>query len=315
MESGALATPLILPDLQLPGRVNQHWQYNAMDSPDHCADGAWFQSYPYRVQYDFNSRGFRDQEWPDGDRDLAHSIWCLGDSFTVGIGSPDQHIWPRCLQDAVQRRCINVSMDGASNDWISRRATQIMTTVQPTNMIVMWSYIHRRELELGHDQIQHVLESLWQDFWCAVRDPAWPRVIRIHDFSRLDLQIRQELAQAHDVYPFRILPDLSGIDCSGVCLDEHRRKQFDPDTTDQQDLENFRRCVLATLAAAQHTNLIHCFVPEFCPPHMTESCLAVFDSVHCAIAPFQALDRARDGHHFDIATSQWLVNQLVARLA
>jgi hypothetical protein len=37
-------------------------------------------------------------------------------------------------------------MDGASNTWISRRARQIIHEINPTHMVVLWSYIHRREL-------------------------------------------------------------------------------------------------------------------------------------------------------------------------
>jgi hypothetical protein len=36
-------------------------------------------------------------------------------------------------------------MDGASNTWISRRAQQIIKEIAPKQMVVLWSYIHRRE--------------------------------------------------------------------------------------------------------------------------------------------------------------------------
>jgi hypothetical protein len=36
-------------------------------------------------------------------------------------------------------------MDCASNTWMSRRAQQIIKEIAPKQMVVLWSYIHRRE--------------------------------------------------------------------------------------------------------------------------------------------------------------------------
>lgn len=138
---------MILPDLILPSRVNQHWQYNGMDSIENCRDKKHFRSYPHKVDYKYNTRGFRDHKWPDSIEELQKSIWCIGDSFTVGVGSSIEHTWSNILQHRLEKRCINVSMDGASNDWIARRAEQIITTVQPEHLIVHWSFWTRRELD------------------------------------------------------------------------------------------------------------------------------------------------------------------------
>lgn len=136
---------MILPNFVLPSRVNQHWQYSGMDSIEHCRNKDYFQSYPHPVDYVYNSRGFRDAEWPNTLDELKNAIWCVGDSFTVGIGSPYKFTWPQVLSAATGRRCINIGMDGASNSWISRRAQQIVKEVAPAHMVVLWSYTHRRE--------------------------------------------------------------------------------------------------------------------------------------------------------------------------
>jgi hypothetical protein len=104
-----------------------------------------FVNYPYTVEYQYNSRGFRDAEWPVDAHELKKSIWCIGDSFTVGIGSPYEFTWPQVLSQQAGQRCINVSMDGASNNWISRRAGQIIKEISPANLVILWSYFHRRE--------------------------------------------------------------------------------------------------------------------------------------------------------------------------
>lgn len=134
----------MLGDLKLSTRVNQCWMYSGLDSPEECIDKNHFRNYPYEIDYNYNSRGFRDNEWPPTD-DLKESIWCVGDSFTVGLGQPFEHIWPQVLQTKLKRRTINISMDGASNDWIFRRSKQILEEINPKILIIMWSYLHRRE--------------------------------------------------------------------------------------------------------------------------------------------------------------------------
>ena len=146
---------MILPDLIIPTRVHQRWQYSGIDSLEYCHDKKHFLEYPYPVDYRFNSRGFRDTEWPESLQELQDAAWCVGDSFTVGLGQPYAHIWPQVLSRRLNRRTINVSMDGASNDWIYRRALQIHQEINPRLMIVMWSYTHRREssdCSLGDEQ-------------------------------------------------------------------------------------------------------------------------------------------------------------------
>ena len=131
----------ILPNLRLASRANQIWQYCGMDSaPEH-------HSYPHDITYRYNSRGFRDDEWPTSMQDLRSAVWCIGDSFTVGIGCPKHHVWPQVLQAELGVRAINVSMDGASNQWISRTAKDIANAVGPKLMVVMWSYLTRREID------------------------------------------------------------------------------------------------------------------------------------------------------------------------
>ena len=127
---------MILPDLSIPSKANQYRQFSGLDSPELCLDDAHFENYPYNVNYRYNSRGFRDSEWPDN---LTDAVWCIGDSFTVGIGSSIDHTWPVVLSKTVGRRIINVSMDGASNNWIARKASQILAAVASSTFVLHWS--------------------------------------------------------------------------------------------------------------------------------------------------------------------------------
>lgn len=143
--------------------VNQCCETSGMDSIEFARevnkDPVWFQNYPYDISYIYNSRGFRDQEWPQSVEDLKNSIWCVGDSFTVGIGVEYQHIWPQLLEKKLNRRTINVSLNGASNEWIRDRTVDIIEELTPQDLIIHWSYAHRRQLDLivegGYKQVHY----------------------------------------------------------------------------------------------------------------------------------------------------------------
>lgn len=135
---------VFLPHIRLGSRANQHWTYSGKDSPEQSSSESFYR-YPHAISYHYNSRGFRDAEWPTLIEDLRSSTWCIGDSFTVGLGVPLQNTWPHLLQHRSGRRCINVSMDGASNEWIVRTAKDIIREIKPERMVLMWSYLSRRE--------------------------------------------------------------------------------------------------------------------------------------------------------------------------
>lgn len=132
----------MLDNFRLEYRCNQTLEYTGIDGFDNCRNQKFFLSYPHKILYQFNSRGFRDDEWPSN---LEDCVWCIGDSFTVGLGSPYEHIWPRVLEKKIGVRCINISMDGASNEWISRKCLDLLSDLKPRALIVMWSFTNRRE--------------------------------------------------------------------------------------------------------------------------------------------------------------------------
>lgn len=277
---------MILPDFVLPSRVNQCWEYSGMDSIDECKDKKHFEQYPHTISYQYNSRGFRDQEWPNSVEELKDAIWCVGDSFTVGVASPLEHTWPWLLQNQTGRRVINVSMDGASNNWIARRTALIQKEIAPKNIVVMWSYISRREHEntkLDDEQRRlHLINSSdfedildlkqcinsiknnnviqlsipsylpfldTQSRWNSLRGPQWPVTVptTVDELLALPESIQYELKNRFNKWAeFELLIGLK----SGQVLIEKN------------------------------------------------------------IIQVNNLDRARDGHHFDIITAQWVVEQI-----
>ena len=134
--------------LYLEYLANVTMDTTGLDSLKACINKRFFLKYPNKISYDYNSRGFRDTEWPS-DNKLKNCTWCLGDSFTVGLGQPLEETWPQLLQSKTNTRSINISMDGASNQWIARKAKYILNEINPIALIIQWSYITRRESSNG----------------------------------------------------------------------------------------------------------------------------------------------------------------------
>ena len=130
--------------LIVPKKINWRSNYSGMDSLELCNDRQHFLNYKKKITYEYNSKGFRDYEWPT---DLDDLIWCLGDSFTVGLGQPFAETWPQLLEKKIGKRCINLGEDGCSNDTISLRVEKIYDLYKPKLIIVMWSYFHRRRID------------------------------------------------------------------------------------------------------------------------------------------------------------------------
>ncbi len=154
--------------LQVENRINLESIQSGIDSHTLCLNKKHFKDYKKLVHYKYNSRGFRDEEWP---QDIENKIWCVGDSFTVGLGQPYEEIWPKILEKQLGERCMNISEDGCSNDLMAMRIEQIKK-FKPKCIIVLWSYFWRRwldnknvhydrqERELPKDDLANFLKNL-----------------------------------------------------------------------------------------------------------------------------------------------------------
>ena len=114
-----------------------------LDTLEECFDKDHYLSYTKNISYRYNSRGFRDHEWPE---DLPDVVWCVGDSFTVGIGQPFEETWPQVLEKKIGKRCINLGEDRCSNDTMSLRIQEICKSYTPKLIVVMWSHLQRRRV-------------------------------------------------------------------------------------------------------------------------------------------------------------------------
>lgn len=283
MELDSLGQEMILPEFILPSRVNQRWEYSGIDSPGTYSNLDQFHAYPYPVEYSYNNRGFRDTNWPT---ELKESIWCIGDSFTVGLGQSWSNTWPQQLQAKTARRTINVSMDGASNDWISRKTLDLIDNVSPDIIVIQWSFIHRREASR-----YRIRQRLWSEFYNNVKDMSWPLCPDVNSRSTLPEFIQKEIVKLHSVSDFAV-------------SDEDRRI-FEDKTTDQQDVENLILHI-QKLDSVSPGKIIHSFIPNFAQSHIDRR--PIFSAARCSVGEVKQIDYSRDGLHYDLLSAELFVS-------
>ena len=285
---------MILPDFVLHSRANQTWSYSGIDDPDRCMDKKHFESYPHDITYQYNSRGFRDSEWPNNVEELRSAIWCVGDSFTVGLGSPLEHTWPWILQQNTQRRIINVSMDGASNDWIARHVNLIKKQIDPKNIIVMWSYVHRREYKN-------------QNLTGEQRRIHSAKTDNLEDL--LNLKSCQAMINTSNTIQLAI-------------------PEYAPHIPHIFNLQSVWKNIRGVDWPARHPTTPHelLALPEFVQTELKESFQIWTDlqqlleqqlllsELEKNLVRVNRLDLARDGHHFDIITARWVADRIMLRL-
>lgn len=279
-----------------------------MDTYEMCKNKSHFNSYPYKINYKFNSMGFRDKEIPSNLKDLTDAIWCIGDSFTVGLGSPLEHTWVNILQQKTNKRCINISMDGASNEWISMLAVYIIKNFNPTNVACCWSYPERR---LNSNPSNELKNKYFEESYNSIKDPNWPECKSIEDFNKLFFEIRNEVLNEHELpYDIVVTKDCK-IDKINLPFD--LLKVRTTKDTSHEDLQNMVDCLTSVKQIKQCT-IVHSFIPKFCNNKYIKEYKDAIQQVVKNPIYIEHLDYARDGHHFDILTSKQLVKNIIEQL-
>lgn len=289
----------LLSDFELSSYKHRQEDFLLPDTPSTCLNRKHFKTYPHKVNYTFNSRGYRDNEWPDSAKELTEAFWCIGDSSVMGVGAPISHSWPVVLSEMTNKRCINISMLGASNEWIARQVNKLLDQLEVDTVVICWSYVHRREQAL-----QHALEDLWETFYASVKDATWP-VVGFKEFDTLPDNIKLEIKQQHDFVGFRVeshLMDEHRI-LGGVCVDEELNLILTLKLIQEIELRK------------GNTKILHTFVPNFINKEYHSKFAQMFERITSqSVLEIKKIDFARDYHHFDIKTSRQFAKQIVGRL-
>jgi len=287
----------ILPDFILPSRSHQQWNYSGIDSPELALDSDHFRQYPYPITYQYNSRGFRDSEWPD---DLTDTVWCVGDSFTVGVGSPVEHTWKWILEQKLQRRCINISMDGASNQWIARKLNSLIRSGLAKTIVVQWSYFSRRENP--NDQLSDESRRMHYDPKSLARSEHEQILLDIENFQQCINSIEPgNYNIVHSVIPNAV----SGIDPRQVSGWWYNDRQADWPEQLPESLLDMGDPIVQQL---QDRGLLEKYAVYYqLQQFLTANNIILVDQMDDNFN----LDLARDGHHYGKKTAEKFVNTVI----
>ena len=296
---------MILPDIILHSRVNRRWTESGLDSLAQCANKQHFHNFTQQhdVNYVYNSRGFRDDEWPTTIKELKKCIWCFGDSFTVGLGSSLDNTWVNILQQQSGIRCINISMDGASNKWISRKIQDVICIIDPTNIVVQWSYFHRDEMSNAN------LSDEDRKMHCSANEETV-----IEEFLRFKSQIASP--PPYVVHTF--IPHASVVES----YIETSSMEHSWDNIRDESWGNMPRTVpqLFMLSPAIRTELAN-LADDGINEYKRLKHYVYFPSIlqriikcDAPIKIIQQIDIARDSHHYDVLTANKYVEYILKYL-
>lgn len=273
-----------LSDIIVPDLVNQQFKTYRPDSFWSCYDRWHYLRYPHSINYQFNSRGFRDQEWP---QDLTNAVWCIGDSVTVGVGAPAAHAWPQQLAQVAGVRTINLGIRGTNNATIATMASTVLREVQPKNMVIVWSIFERRPKDTN---------SLLNDSYSQQLIASDAEHIRYFEQCLNLLERGTNIVHAFVPHYFtlttdtinKIWADVSGPSWPGV---PHRSDEIPNYVLLELEELNVRDSVETAL---YFNRVMHGIVNN--------------------LGEIKPRDLARDGTHFDILTSQALAHQIAQHL-
>jgi hypothetical protein len=111
----------------------EEWFNHLMQNPDHQAyfrERGWDQ--PGAITYKINSHGFRSGEFSMD----ADSVVTLGCSYSVGIGLPNDGIWPTMVGKALNLDTYNLAWGGASADTCFMLAQYWVPVLRPKLVIL-----------------------------------------------------------------------------------------------------------------------------------------------------------------------------------
>jgi hypothetical protein len=283
---------MILPDFILQDRANQHWSYSGLDDLNKAIDKSHFKDYPYPVSYNYNSRGFRDSEWPD---DLKDSIWCFGDSFTVGIGGPVTHNWSNLLETKLAKKCINISMDGASNEWIARKVLRVLEEIQPQLIIIHWSFVWRIESpdinQSDEKRRKHFLQG--EEFPNSMK--RFVSAVQSVEYDKNNTKVIHSSIPGFTNYTLNSLDSIWHLS-KGVSWPDRA-------ITNLEDFNN-----LATFIKDELKEFINITAEDFL---LYETEMNKLYNISKWIKPFKQLDVSRDGYHYDKLTANAFVDQIL----
>lgn len=190
-------------DLKIPCLANTQWEHLGMDSLNHCLDRTHYKKFG-SVSYQFNEIGYREQSVGNMQ---GKEILVIGDSFTLGLGVNQLHRWSDQLVNLIGYPVLNFSLNGASNDWISRRTRDLLSWFDPPVVIIHWSFTHRREKDRS-DWFDNERTECEPKYDAAQNLANWEKNFSAIQHPRV---IHSAIPNWHDNFPYRSWPLLTPV--------------------------------------------------------------------------------------------------------
>jgi hypothetical protein len=193
--------------IAIPFYANLQCNTLGHDSAKNCFDRKHYQNF-HPIHYQFNEIGFRTKSISNF---TGHEILAVGDSFTLGLGVNPQDRWTDQLELLLGYPVLNFSLNGASNDWISRKINNLLQVFTPRCIIIHWTFSHRREKNLPewHDNERTECEPGYNE---QENLSNWLKNFQSVKFSKV---IHSAIPNWHDNFDYSqypVLPPVNQID-------------------------------------------------------------------------------------------------------
>jgi hypothetical protein len=178
-----------------------------IDNPDQCWLGQdYWHNHPVQdFDYKFNSWGCRGVDYEQflkEKTDQKVNI-CIGDSYTLNLGGPQEHSWPHLLEQRSGIPSINLANDGMSSYYFQELIKKTKDLVNANNVFILYNVLDESETfapsdDLREDDLSFTRKLKFLKEQCWVNDAYW-QFIPPSCFSKKHQQILyQYFPTAHD---------------------------------------------------------------------------------------------------------------------
>jgi hypothetical protein len=206
-----------------------------IDNPDICSLGStYWHNYPVQnFDYSFNNWGFRDCDFDQYRKENTNQKVnvCIGDSFTLNIGGPQEHSWPALLGKYFDEPTLNVSIDGMSSYHYQGAVDKCKESVNVNRIFVLYNLFDEAQLNANISQkVLTLAENVDQKLTflkkhCWIHDAYW-QFIPPWAFDEPELKyLYQHLPDAHD-YLKNTAVKYQDVDLNVLLSIEHLQQKY-----------------------------------------------------------------------------------------
>lgn len=265
-----------------------------MDDPEKCELGKeYWHTHPVQnFDYKFNGWGCRDHDYDQYLKENSNQLvnLCIGDSYTMNIGGPQEHSWPQLLEDRLGVPSVNIANDGMSSYYFRDAIDKIKSIVNVDQVFVLYNALDDSGATVDGDPTTDVsmfeqkLEFLKQHCW--VHNAHWQFIPPSSFSPHLRKSLYYHFPTAHE-YIKNVKLDLNSVDFNLLMtISSLREKYYELKGPSWPDYENLcklllqRVNVMSLVNSTLDTNLLRDFVINYFSPFVRKILLASRDGIH-----------------------------------